>query len=156
MTLTPLTAAALRQHDLDAAEEYATESVELSRETGWEASALVCYGQVLIDEGDLDGAEAAELRGLRVALEAGLEHWFRPALRDLAHVAAKRSQFVLATTLAAASRRNMPAYFLDPSIYEPIEKRCRDALGDARFDQLVEQADAMTHDELMSLVSADG
>jgi predicted ATPase/DNA-binding SARP family transcriptional activator len=156
MTLTPLTAAALRQHDLDAAEEYATESVQLASGTGWEASALVCYGQVLIEEGDLDGAEAAELRGLRVALEAGLEHWFRPALRDLAHIAAKRRQFVLATTLAAASRRNMPAYFLDPSIYEPLEELCRGALGDARFDQLVEQADTMTHNELVGLVGAHG
>jgi tetratricopeptide (TPR) repeat protein len=152
MTLTPLTTAALRQHDLDAAEEYASESVELSRGTGWEASALVCYGEVLIEEGDLDGAEAAELRGLRVALEAGLEHWFRPALRDLAHVAVERSQFVLATTLAAASRRNLPAYFLDPSVYEPIEELCRGALGDARYDQLVRQADAMAHDELVGLV----
>lgn len=155
MTLTPLTAAALRQHDLDAAEEYATESLELSSGTGWEASALVCYGQVLIAQGDLDGAEAAELRGLSVALEAGLENWFRPALRDLAHIAANRSQFVLATTLASASRRNLPAYFLDPGVYEPIEQRCRDALGDARFDQLAEQGDAMAHHELMSLVGAD-
>ncbi|HZD86712.1 MAG TPA: BTAD domain-containing putative transcriptional regulator, partial [Gaiellaceae bacterium] len=156
MTLTPLTVAALRQHDLDAAEKYATESVELSRGTGWEASALVCYGQVLIEEGDFDGAEAAELRALRVALDVGLENWFRPALRELARVAAERNEVVLATTLAAASRRNMPAYFLDPSIYEPLEQQGRSALGDARFDQLVEQADAMTHDELVSLVGADG
>jgi predicted ATPase/DNA-binding SARP family transcriptional activator len=155
MTLTPLITAALRRHDLDAAEEYATESVELSSGTGWEASALVCYGQVLLAEGDLDGAEVAELRALRVALEAGLENWFRPALRDLAQIAAERGQFVLATTLVSASRRNMPAYFLDPSVYEPIAERCRAALGDARFEQLGEQADAITHHELMSLVGAD-
>jgi len=58
----------------------------------------------------MDAADAATSRALHVALNAGLENWFRMALRDLARLAAARSRFEDATLLLGASRRNMPAY----------------------------------------------
>jgi hypothetical protein len=77
------------------------------------------------------------------------------ALRDLARTAAERDRCEEAALLLAASRRNMPAWGLDPTVYGPTEERCRDALGGDRFDRLSEQGEAMTHDQLMDLVGAD-
>ncbi|HEX9124635.1 MAG TPA: hypothetical protein VF984_14965 [Actinomycetota bacterium] len=153
--LAPLTMTALLQKDLQAAERYATEALELASDTGWEASALVWYGEMLTELGDADAAEAATVRALRVALDAGLENWFRWGLRNLARAAAERGRCEDAAVLLAASRRNMPAYGLDPNVYGPIEERCREALGDSRFDHLAAQGEAMTHDQLMDLVGAD-
>jgi hypothetical protein len=48
----------------------------------------------------------------------------------------------------------MPAYGLDPAVYGPVEKRCRDALGDDRFEQLAAKGEALSHDELMILTGA--
>jgi predicted ATPase/DNA-binding SARP family transcriptional activator len=155
MTLAPLTAAALRQNDLQAAERYASEALELASGTGWEAAALVCYSEVLTEQDDLEAAEAALVRALRIALRAGLENWFRMALRDLARTAAERDRSDDAALLLAASRHNMPAYGLDPNVYGPIEERCRHALGHDRFDELAAQGDAMTLDQLMNLAGAD-
>ena len=155
MTLTPLSLAALRQKDMHAAERYATEALELARGTGWEAAALVQYGEVLTELDELEGAEAATVRGLGVALEAGFEYWFRMALRGLAHTAAERDRCEDAVVLLGASRRNMPFPGLDPSIFGPIEERCRHALGLERFDHLAAQGEAMTHDQLIDLVGAE-
>jgi predicted ATPase/DNA-binding SARP family transcriptional activator len=155
MTLTPLSLAAVRQNDLEAAERFATEAIEVGRGGGWEAAGLTCYGEVLIERGDLDGAQAAELRALQVALNAGLENLFRIALRDLARIAAERARFEVAALLLAASRRNMPSYGLDPTVYGPIEERCREELGDGRFEHLAERGDAMSDDGLINLVDAD-
>jgi len=38
--------------------------------------------------------------------------------------------------------------------YAPIEERCREALGDARFEELTARGEAMSHDELVDLVGA--
>lgn len=153
-TLLPLTMAALLLNDLQAAERYVIEALELASGTGWEASALVWYGEVLTAQGDPEAAEAATMHALQVALDAGLENWFRWALRNLARAAAERGRCEGAAVLLAASRRNMPAYGLDPTVYGPIEERCRDALGRGRFDQLAAQGEALTHDQLMDLVGA--
>ena len=56
--------------------------------------------------------------------------------------------------LLGASRRNMPAYGLDPAVYGPIEERCQSRLGDDRLAQLVVQGVALTHDHLVDLVGA--
>ncbi len=66
--LAPLSTIVLKQGDVMAAERYAIEAVELSRGTGWEASALVVYGEALAARGDLASAEAATTRALSVAL----------------------------------------------------------------------------------------
>ena len=154
LALAPLSEAALRQTDLQAAEGYATEAVELAAGTGWQACALVRYAAVLIAEEELEAAEATTLRALHVALDAGLEIWFRIALRDLARIAADKRRFGDAATLLAASRRNMAAWGLDPAVYGPVEQRCRAALGDTEFDRLAIRGEAMNHDELTDLAHA--
>jgi predicted ATPase/DNA-binding SARP family transcriptional activator len=154
MTLTPLTLAALAQSDLRAAERYATEAVEITSGTGWDAAALTCYGEVLSALDDREAAEAVVLRALRIAFETGLENLFRISLRDLARAAEGRDRHEHAAVLLGASRRSMPWYGLDPSIYGPIEERCRAALGDDRFTELAAQGEAMAHEELVDLVAA--
>jgi predicted ATPase/DNA-binding SARP family transcriptional activator len=153
-TLAPLSAVALRQNDLQAAERYATEAVELAAGTGWQAAALVRYAAVLIEQDAPGAAKAAALRALRVALDAGLEIWFRQALRELARTVAGSDRYDDAALLLAASRRNAPPYALDPAIYGPLEERCRNALGDDEFGRLAAQGDAMSHDELMTIAGA--
>jgi tetratricopeptide (TPR) repeat protein len=153
-TLAPLSAVALRQNDLQAAERYATEAVELAAGTGWQAAALVRYAAVLIEQDAPDAAEAAALRALGVALDAGLEIWFRQAVRELARVAAGDDRYDDAAVLLAASRRDMPAWGLDPAIYGPLAERCRDALGDDEYDRLAARGETMSHDELMTLAGA--
>jgi tetratricopeptide (TPR) repeat protein len=152
--LTPLSTTVLRQGDLPAAERYAMEAVEASSGTGWEASALVIYGEALAARGDLEAADAATSRALRVALNAGLENWFRMALRDLARMAAARGGMEDAALLLGASRRNMPSYGLDPAIYGPLEEQCRDGLGVARFEALAKHGAELTHAQLLDLVDA--
>jgi predicted ATPase/DNA-binding SARP family transcriptional activator len=152
--LTPLSTTVLRQGDLPSAERYAMEAVELSSGTGWEASALVIYGEALAARGDLDAADAASARAVGVALNAGLENWFRMALRERARIAAAHGDMETAALLLGASRRNMPSYGLDPAIYGPLEERCRAGLGSARFEALAEQGAGLTHDELTDMVDA--
>ena len=155
MTLVPLSEAARREGDLQAAERYATEAVEVGRETAWEAAALVQYGIVLNDLGDFAAAETATLKGLRIALDAGVGQWFRIALRELARARAQQATWEQAATLLGASRRDMPAPSLDPTIYAPIEQQCRHALGGDRFEELAARGEAMSHDELTAFVGAD-
>jgi predicted ATPase/DNA-binding SARP family transcriptional activator len=155
MTLAPLSIATLRQQDVKAAEGYAIEALEISRGSGWEGAALIMYGEVLTELGHLEAADAAMLRGVRVALDAGLENWFRMALRNLARTAAERDRCMDAALLMGASRHNMPPYGLDPTIYGPIVTRCRDALGHDRFDELAQRGEAKTHDELMDLLGTE-
>ena len=45
----------------------------------------------------------------------------------------------------------MPAFGLDPTIYEPIEALCRDALGDLAFELAVDEGRRMSHEQLFSL-----
>jgi predicted ATPase/DNA-binding SARP family transcriptional activator len=154
LALAPLSEVALRLNDLQAAEGYATEAVELAAGTGWQATALVRYAAVLIEQDAPDAARATALRALEVALDAGLEVWFRQALRELARIAAGDDQYDDAALLLAASRRDTPAYGLDPAIYGPLEKRCRDALGDDEFERLAARGEALSHDELVNLAGA--
>jgi predicted ATPase len=153
--LAPLSEVALRQNDLRAAERYASEAVELAAGTGWQAAALVRYAAVLIEQDAPDAARAAALRALGLALDAGLEIWFRQALRELARVAAAGDRYGDAALFLAASRRDAPAYALDPAIYRPLEERCRNALGDDEYYRLAARGEAMSHDELVGLVGAD-
>ncbi|MCU0478056.1 MAG: winged helix-turn-helix domain-containing protein [Chloroflexi bacterium] len=152
--VSPLSTISLQQGDLPAAERYATEAMELARGTGWEASALFSYGEALAARADLDAAETATSRALHVALDAGLENWFRMALRDLARIAAARGRFEVSALLLGASRRNLPAYGLDPAVYGPLEERCREGLGVATCLQLVSQGEQMTHEQLVDFVEA--
>ena len=155
MALVPLSEAARRQDDLQAAERFATEAVEAATGTAWQAAALVQYGMVLNELGEPEAAKAATLRGLRLALEAGLGQWFQIALRELARMAARRGTWEEAATLLGASRRDMPVPTLDPAIYGPLEERCREALGNERFDLVAERGEAMTNDELVDLANND-
>lgn len=152
--LTPLSTTVLRQGDLPAAERYALEAVEASSGTGWEASALVIYGEALAERGDLDAGDAAASRALRVALRAGHENWFRMALRHLAGTAAVRGRLEVAAALLGASSRNMPSWGLDPAVYGPLEERCREGLGPDRFERLAERGAGLTHDHLIDMVDA--
>jgi predicted ATPase len=152
--LTPLSTTALRQGDLTSAERYAMEAVEISSGTGWEASALVIYGEALAARGDLEAADAATSRALGVALNAGMENWFRMALRDLARIAAARDTYEDSALFLGASRVNMPPYGLDPSIYAPLEERARDELGADRFEALAAQGAVLTHAQLLDRVGS--
>ena len=154
--LAPLSTIVLKQGDVRAAERYATEAVGLSSGTGWEASALVVYGEALAARGDLASAEAATLRALSVALQSGFENWFRMALRDLAATTAARGALEEAAILLGAARRNLPAYGFDPEIWAPIELRCRDGLGPEQLDRLSEEGFGLSHDEVMDRVHAAG
>ncbi len=153
IVLGPLSVITARLGDLEAAERYATEAVELSTGSGWQASALAFYSEILAARGDLAGADAAASRALRAARDAGHETWFRIALRDMAVVAAARQRWEHAAVLLGASRRNMPAYGMDASISGPIEAGCRDSLGDVRFDDCVARGQAMSYDDLEDLTS---
>ena len=154
MALAPLSEVLQRLNDLSAAERIASEAVESGSGTAWEATALVRYAAVLNALGDADPAEGFASRALRVALAAGLENWFRLALRELAVTAASRDRLEDAARFLAASLRNMPAYGLDPAVYGPLEARCRGVLGDDRFELIAAQGRDMGHDELMSLARA--
>jgi predicted ATPase/DNA-binding SARP family transcriptional activator len=154
LALAPLSAVALGQNDLESAERYASEAVELAAGTFWQAAALVRYAAVLIEQDAPDAARAAALRALRVALDAGLEIWFRQALRELARIAAGDDRYSDAALLLSASRRNNPAYGLDSAIYGPLEERCRDALGDDEFERLAARGEALSHDELINFAGA--
>jgi predicted ATPase/DNA-binding winged helix-turn-helix (wHTH) protein len=152
--LAPLSTIVLKQGDVEAAERYAMEAVELSSGTGWEASALVVLGEAFAARGDLASADAATTRALGVARNAGLENWFRMALRDLAGTTAARGALDEAAVLLGAARRNLPAYGFDPETWAPIEQRCRDGLGPARFDRLADEGFGLTHDEAVDRVHA--
>jgi len=110
---------------------------------------------VLDELGEVEVAAAVALRGLGLALETGLEQWFRLGLRELAKANARRAMWEEAATLVAASRQGLPALLLDPAALGPNEQRCRAALGDARFEELAAGGEAMSHDELVAFVDAD-
>lgn len=150
--LAPLSTIVLKQGDVRAAERYAMEAVELSGGTGWQASAFVVYGEALAARGDLASADAATTRALSVALNAGLENWFRMALRDLAGTTAARGALEEAAVLLGAARRNLPAWGFDPEMWAPIEERCREGLGLDRFDRLSDEGFRLDHEEAIDRV----
>ena len=155
LTLAPLSETARRQGDHEAAERFAAEALEVASGTAWEAAALVQHALVPDELDDVEVATAAALRGLRLALDTGLEQWFRLGLRELARTNARQAMWEEAATLLAASRQGLPALLLDPAVLGPIEQRCRAALGDDRFVELAARGKAMSHDELMDFVGAD-
>jgi hypothetical protein len=152
--LVPWTEAALRRGDVATAERLAVEAIEAGVGTVWEASALVQYAMTLHVLEDEETAVAASNRGLEVALDAGMELWFRMALRELARAYVKLGRPERAATFLAASRLNIPAANLEPHIYEPVEAACREALGDTTYEELSVRGATMSHDELVDLVSA--
>jgi hypothetical protein len=76
------------------------------------------------------------------------------ALRNLARLAATGDAIEDAALFLGASRRNMPSYGLDPSIYAPLEEQARDVLGADRFEALAAQGAALTHAQLLDLVGS--
>jgi tetratricopeptide (TPR) repeat protein len=147
--LLPRSGVAIAQKDMTAAEWYASEALAESRGTGWEAAALVGYGDVLFEMGDVSGARRFALAGLRVAADTGLENWFRMAVRDLARIALRLELREDAALLIGAARRNLPAYGLDPRIFGPTESRCRAELGDDQFERVASKGFSLTHDEII-------
>jgi predicted ATPase/DNA-binding SARP family transcriptional activator len=152
--LVPWTEAALRRGDATAAERLAVEAIEAGVETIWEASALIQYAMVLHVLGDEAAAVAASRRGLKLALDAGMEQWFRMALRELARAFVPLGQPERAATFLAASRRGIALAAQEPAIYGPVEAACREALGDATYEDLSTRGSTMSHDELVDLVFA--
>lgn len=151
IVMTPLSGIALKQGDLGAAERYAVDTAAIAAGTGWEATALVNLAEVLLAKGDVEGAEATLRRGLVRALDAGLENWFRIALRDLARVAVLNDEPQQAARLIGASRRNMPQYGLDPTIYESVETECRKTLDESAYTGCTEEGYRSTHEQLLNM-----
>ena len=149
--MNPLAAIALMQRRLDDAYRLAVESVTVAPGTGWETCALVNLADVLRARGDVNAAEVTLRRGMMSALDRGLENWFRIALRDMARLAAQRGDARHAALLVGASRSNMPAFGLDPTIYGPIEAFCRDDLGDMEYELAVDEGRRMSHEQLLGL-----
>ena len=152
VVMIPLSAIALKQGDLQAAERFATDTAAIGAGTGWEASALVNLAEVLFAKEDVDGAEATLRRGVVRAIDTGLENWFRIGLRDLARVAVVKDEPRRAALLLGASRRNMPHYGLDPAIYESVETECRKSLDEDAFSKATDDGYHMNHEQLLLLV----
>ena len=152
VVMIPLSAIAVKQGDLQAAERFATDTAAIGAGTGWEASALVNLAEVLFAKEDVDGAEATLRRGVVRAIDTGLENWFRIGLRDLARVAIVKDEPRRAALLLGASRRNMPHYGLDPAIYESVETECRKSLDEDAFSKATDDGYHMNHEQLLVLV----
>ena len=148
----PRTEIALRQGDLPAAERFAVERAAVAEGSGWEASALVGLGGVLLAKGDHEAAEPTLRRGLRRARDAGLENWFRIALRDLSRVALAKGDPRQAALLIGASRRNMPQYGLDPVIYEYVDGECTRALGGIESRKLSEEGHSAATETILEIL----
>jgi predicted ATPase/DNA-binding SARP family transcriptional activator len=151
VVMIPLSAIALKQGDLQAAERFAMDTAAIGAGTGWEATALVNLAEVLIAKGDVDGAEATLKRGVVRALDTGLENWFRIALRDLSRIAVLNDDPRRAALLLGASRRNIPHYGLDPVIYESVETECRRWLDEDTLSRGMEDGYNMGHEQLLLL-----
>ena len=87
-----------------------------------------------------------------MASDSGLANWFRMALRNMAHVQAVRGVADVAARLAGASRRDMPAFGLDPGIYEEIERLATAAIGAEEYNRLHDEGYQMTQAELLEFV----
>ena len=155
IVINPVSAIALQQGDLPTAERYASEAAAIASGSGWEATALTNLAEVMIAEGALDSAQAMLRRAVTRALDSGLENWFRVAVRDLAQVASTRGNHEDAALLIAASRRNMPAWGLNPVVYGSVESESRDALGETGFEKATQEGSAMELDELLELALRD-
>ena len=96
-------------------------------------------------------ALSASFQALGIALDAGLQVWFRIGLRVNAVVAARRGRIPDAAVLVGGSENNLPPYGLDPAICGSVEPDCRAALGDAEFHRLAARGEAMTREQLVEL-----
>jgi hypothetical protein len=152
--LNPLPLIALAEGDIEAAQRYASDMVDVAAGTGWHAAALGFLVEALIARGDLTGADDAARRELLEALDAGLESHFRMALRNIALLASRRDDLDRAATLVGASRRGMPRWGLDPRIYSEVEGTCRARLGRERADVLMDRGHTMSHTALVELALA--
>ena len=151
VVLNPVSAIALRQGDLAAAERYALDTATVASGTGWEATALVNLAEVFLAQGALEDAEKTLRRAAIAALDSGLENWFRMALRDMSELALKRGDAFLAAQLAGASRRNMPVWGLDPTVYGAIEAGAKETLGETTFEEVTKAGHELSIEELLQL-----
>ena len=147
--MNPLSAIALRQGDIEAAERLVVDTAAIAADTGWEATALVNLAEVLMAKGETAAAAATLRRAVTRALDSGLENWFRIALRDLATLAVQGGQPGRAARLMGASRSNMPHYGLDPGIYQSIESGCRAVLDEETVAREVAAGERMEHAEIV-------
>ncbi len=152
VVLNPVSAIALRQGDVAAAERNALDTAAIAVGTGWEASALVNLAEVFLAQGEYERADATLRRGALRALDCGLENWFRMAVRDMAQMASQCGDGLLAARLIGASRRNMPAWGLDPAVYEAVEAAAIDILGHSSFVEASEEGFDLPIEELVELV----
>ncbi|HEY5629879.1 MAG TPA: BTAD domain-containing putative transcriptional regulator [Candidatus Limnocylindrales bacterium] len=161
LTLGSLTVIAGHQGDLEAAERYAVEALELGggeqsggRAHAWAASAFACYADVLLARGDSIGAAAAASRAMRIAADSGLENWFRIALREAAGAAAALERWRQAAACLGAARRDMPPYGPGLAVLATVETACRAALGADEAVRLARDGADLTDDQLLDLVGA--
>lgn len=151
MALVPLVDATLGMNDLEMAEAYAADALEVGTNTRWEAAALVKYASVLAALGDVAAAETAATRGLRVALDGGLVMWVQTAILELARTKAEKDRCSEAARLWGALRQESLRLVVDRTVYGKIEARCRERLGYEPFDLLAAQGARMTDVELEEL-----
>jgi predicted ATPase/DNA-binding SARP family transcriptional activator len=145
MALTPLCSIALQAGDVDAAEAYALEAVEVS--DYWDGSALSSLGDALGARGNLVEAEAAYRRGLVRSMDVGLENWFRVNVRKLAALAATQGEDERAAGLWGASMPNYPGWGAGIGDQEVVEVRSR--LGNDAFEALAAQGASWDHDAII-------
>ncbi len=146
MALGPLSAIALQQGDVAAAEEYAGQAVAAG--TVWDGSALSSLGDALAAKGDVPGAVAAYRRGLVRSLEVGLENWFRVNVRKLATMAFALGDDDRAAGLWGASTLNIPNW--GDVIGQAAAAELRSRLGDGTFDRLAAEGVAWSHDRILA------
>ena len=145
MALTPLCSIALQSGDVDAAETYALEAVEVS--DYWDGSALSSLGDMLGARGNLAEAEAAYRRGLVRSMDVGLENWFRVNVRKLAALAAAQGEHERAASLWGASMPNYPGW--GAGIGEQQVAEARSGLGHDVFESFAAQGAAWDHDAII-------
>jgi predicted ATPase/DNA-binding SARP family transcriptional activator len=149
--LNPLPMLALRQADLESAQRYAAEMVQIAAGTGWEAASLSPWVEVLIASGTLEQAQSAAERQLLSALDAGLENHFRMALRNLSLLASRRGEARLAAVLLGGARHNMPHYGAVAEVFAEVRSTCLQTLGADAADAAEAWGGSMTHAELVDV-----
>ena len=125
VVLNLLSAIALQQGDIAAAERYALDTAAVASGTGWEASALVNLADVYLVQDELERADVTLRRAVVRALETGTENWFRMALRNIAQLALQQGDGLKAAKLIGASRRNMPALLINTSMGRSLKRSFR-------------------------------
>jgi len=141
------------QGDLDAAESYATEAIALPG-AAWTAAAYVILGgYVLLPRGDLERADHVLVRGTTLAYETSNEIWMRFGILFLAQLAAEAEDWEQAARLFGGCRPNLPAWG-HQSRWWTAEPRVREAVGEARFEQLSAEGATAAPEAIMEWVKA--